>query len=156
MHRFIPALVLFAILGTEQPSSAAPASAAKQTQEKPQTLPRTPSDSQIEQTIKAKLAKSKLRSDHFTVSVVRGVATIEGSTSVLQHKGAMTRMAKASGATSVLNNIHVSDAAKAKAADALAQHRAVSTVTSTSSAASQPVTSTPLPRATVLPAGAAH
>lgn len=45
-----------------------------------------------------------------------GVATIEGKTGVVQHKGSATRMAKAAGALAVNNRIQVSDAAKEKAA----------------------------------------
>jgi hypothetical protein len=110
-----------------------------------------------------------MNADHFTVSVVKGVATIEGATNVLQHKGAMTRMAKSSGATSVQNNIRVSDAAKKKAVASLAKGRAASLAppqasspaphpsrlpvaagpTGTLSSSSAPP---PIPRAIVLPA----
>lgn len=163
-------LVLVAIAGPNQPAVAATqASAAKQS--KDTTQPRNPADAQIERTIKNKLIKSKMNSDHFTVSVVKGVATIEGSTNVMQHKGAMTRMAKSSGATSVQNNIRISDAAKNKAVAALAKGRSS---TESSPPATKPATPpsprpnsrpaasgatgnvdpapTPIPRATVLPA----
>jgi hypothetical protein len=159
-------LVLVALAGPNQPVAAATqASAAKQS--KDPTQPRAPADAQIERTIKNKLVKSKMNSDHFTVSVVKGVATIEGTTNVMQHKGAMTRMAKSSGATSVQNNIRISDAAKNKAVASLAKGRS-STASSppASPAASRPIsrpaasgasgnvdaTPTPIPRATVLPA----
>jgi hypothetical protein len=75
-------------------------------------------DSQIEQAIKAKLAKSKMTlvgHEHFTVSVKGGVATFDGKTSVIQHKGMATRMARTSGAIGVNNRIEISEAAKAKA-----------------------------------------
>jgi hypothetical protein len=52
-----------------------------------------------------------------------GVATWEGKTEVLQHKGAATRMAKTAGAKAVVNNIKVSDAAKDKAAGNLEEGR---------------------------------
>ena len=78
-------------------------------------------DKQIEAAIKAKLAKSKIGKDGFAVRVQGGVAYWTGSTSVLQHKGAATRMAKTSGARLVVNNIQVSDEAKQKAADNLTQ-----------------------------------
>jgi len=97
-----------------QPASAASIGVVKSA--KPQIPQKTPADAQIERSIKTKLTKSKLNADHFTVSVTKGVATIEGSTNVMQHKGVMTRMAKSCGAVSVQNNIRVSDAAKAKAA----------------------------------------
>lgn len=80
-------------------------------------------DKQIEAAIPARLAKSKIGKDGFTVHVQGGVATWEGATSVVQHKGAATRMAKAAGAHSVVNNIKVSDAAKEKAAANLEQGR---------------------------------
>jgi hypothetical protein len=66
------------------------------------------SDAEIEATIKAKLAKSKIGKDGLQVHVKDGVATWTGSTTVMQHKGAATRMAKAAGATQVVNNIKVS------------------------------------------------
>jgi BON domain len=74
------------------------------------------SDAEIEATIKAKLANSKIGKDGFQVHVKGQIATWTGSTSVMQHKGAATRMAKAAGAIQVINNIKVSDQAKAKAA----------------------------------------
>jgi hypothetical protein len=73
------------------------------------------SDSQIESTIRTKLAKSKIGKDGFRFKVQRGVVTWEGSTNVIQHKGSATRMARAAGATQVVNNIQISDSAKAKA-----------------------------------------
>jgi hypothetical protein len=75
----------------------------------------TPSDAQIEATIRTKLAKSKIGKDGFRFKVARGVVTWEGSTDVVQHKGSATRMARAAGAIQVVNNIQVSAAAKAKA-----------------------------------------
>jgi BON domain len=66
------------------------------------------SDAEIEATIKAKLAKSKIGKDGFQVHIKDGVATWSGSTMVMQHKGAATRMAKTAGAIQVLNNIKIS------------------------------------------------
>lgn len=80
-------------------------------------------DKQIEAAIRAKLAKSKIGKDGFTVRVQGGVAYWEGSTGVVQHKGAATRMAKTAGAHAVINNIKVSDAAKAKSTQNLDQGR---------------------------------
>lgn len=80
-------------------------------------------DKEIETTIRAKLATSKIGKDGFTVRVQGGVAYWEGSTGVLQHKGTATRMAKAAGAKKVVNNIKVSEAAREKAADNLDQGR---------------------------------
>jgi BON domain-containing protein len=75
------------------------------------------SDAQIEAAIRARLAKSpKLGPERFQVHVQGGVATIEGKTDVVQHKGTATRMAKSAGALAVNNHIQISDAAKEKAA----------------------------------------
>ncbi len=73
-------------------------------------------DAQIDATIRAKLAKSKIGKDGFKFRVQHGVVTWEGSTNVIQHKGSATRMARTSGATQVVNNIQISASAKAKAA----------------------------------------
>lgn len=117
------------------------------------SAPRAESDQDIRQRIEAKLAKSKLAADHFTVSVSHGVATIEGVTDVPQHKGVMTRMAKAAGATAVRNNVRVSDAGKAKTAEAFGRARSKSTGprTGTSAPAPPSVNAAQLPRAKVLP-----
>jgi len=80
-------------------------------------------DRNIEAAIRAKLDKSKIGKDGFKVHVQGGVATWEGSTEVLQHKGAATRMAKTAGAKAVVNHIKVSDEAKDKAAGNLDQGR---------------------------------
>jgi len=66
------------------------------------------SDAEIEATIRAKLAKSKIGKDGFQVHVKDRVATWTGATTVMQHKGAATRMAKAAGAIQVVNNIKIS------------------------------------------------
>ena len=80
-------------------------------------------DKQTESMIRAKLAKSKIGKDGFTVRVQGGVAYWDGSTNVVQHKGAATRMAKTAGAQKVVNNIKVSDAAKETASANLEQGR---------------------------------
>ena len=80
-------------------------------------------DAQIERTIKAKFAKSKINAEHFTVSVQNGIATIEGKSNVIQHKGVATRLARTGGALAVQNHIQISEEAKAKAAAKLAAHR---------------------------------
>lgn len=74
----------------------------------------TPSDAQIEATIRTKLSKSKIGKDGFRFHVQRGVVTWEGSTAVMQHKGSATRMARAAGAVQVVNNIQVDNSAKSK------------------------------------------
>jgi len=81
------------------------------------------SDAEIEATIRAKYARSKINVEKFTVHVQGGVATIEGKTNVIQHKGVATRMAKTGGAIAVNNHIQISDAAKEKAAASLEQGR---------------------------------
>ncbi len=81
------------------------------------------SDSQIEAAIRVKLAKSKIGKDGFTVKVQGGVATWEGRTDVVQHKGAATRMAKTAGAVAVNNRIQISDAARKRAASNLEKGR---------------------------------
>ncbi len=80
-------------------------------------------DRDLEAAIRAKLAKSKIGKDGFTVHVQSGIAHWEGSTGVVQHKGSATRMAKTAGARGVVNNIKVTEAAKEKAAENLEQGR---------------------------------
>jgi len=89
------------------------------------TVPKQPAipDAQLEKDIRARFAKSKISTHHFQVHVQGGVATIEGQTDVLQHKGTATRLAKSSGAIKVVNHIGVSQAAKDKAAKNLASGR---------------------------------
>lgn len=98
---------------TTPPAKKAPTPAGTSAQE----------DKQIEATIRAKVAKSKIGKDGFTVRVQGGIAYWEGKTDVVQHKGSATRMAKTAGAKSVINNIKVSDAGKEKAADNLEDGR---------------------------------
>ncbi len=81
------------------------------------------SDAEIESEIRAKLAKSKIATDKFQVRVQGGVATLEGRTDVIQHKGVATRLAKNAGAVAVNNRIQISDAAREKAAHNLASGR---------------------------------
>src|ERR1700746_265313 len=51
-------------------------------------------DAQLEAAIRARFARSKIDAEHFKVHVQGGVATIEGNTGVIQHKGVATRLAK--------------------------------------------------------------
>jgi len=81
------------------------------------------SDAVIEANIRARFAKSKINADKFSVHVQGGIATIEGRTDVMQHKGVATRMAKSGGALAVNNHVQISDAAKQKAADNLEKGR---------------------------------
>ena len=72
-------------------------------------------DAAITASLKERLARSKIQKDGFRYKVSGGIVTWEGKTDVVQHKGSATRMAKAAGARAVVNNIQISDAAKAKA-----------------------------------------
>jgi hypothetical protein len=80
-------------------------------------------DRQLETAIGARFAQSKIGVNHFVVHVQGGVATIEGHTDVIQHKGTATRLAKAAGAREVVNRVELSEAAKQRAADNLAKGR---------------------------------
>jgi osmotically-inducible protein OsmY len=100
----------------DAPAKTAPAKQAA----KPQP---TISDAQMEAAIRAKFAKSKIDAEKFQVHVQGGVATLEGRTNVVQHKGTATRMARTAGAVAVNNHIKVSDAAKQKSAENLEQGR---------------------------------
>ena len=82
-----------------------------------------PQDVQIEKDIRARLAKSVIGKDGLSVRVQGGVAYWEGTTNVVQHKGAATRMAKSAGAKKVVNNIKVGDDARQKAAGNLEHGR---------------------------------
>ena len=88
-----------------------------------QTTKAPSQDVQIETEIRARLAKSVIGKDGFTVRVQGGVAYWDGITNVVQHKGAATRMAKSAGAKKVVNNIKIGEAAKQKAAVNLDQGR---------------------------------
>ena len=70
--------------------------AAASTAKRPAAQPKL-SDAQLEAVIRAKFAKSKINEDKFTVRVQGGVATIDGKTDVIQHKGAATRMCRPPG-----------------------------------------------------------
>jgi osmotically-inducible protein OsmY len=107
--------VLAALAQTATPKKAAPRSAA--------SAMGASEDRQLEAAIRARFADSGIASDKFQVRVQGGVATLEGYTNVLQHKGTATRLAKAMGAKQVVNRIEISDAAREKAAGNLAQGR---------------------------------
>ena len=111
LFAFILSLPLFLGLFLSPANAATGTSRASSTQRTA-----APSDSQIDATIRAKLAKSKIGKDGFKFHVQHGVVTWEGSTNVIQHKGSATRMARTAGASQVINNIQISSAAKEKAA----------------------------------------
>ncbi|HLY19579.1 MAG TPA: BON domain-containing protein [Bryobacteraceae bacterium] len=89
----------------------------------PKAKPASIPDATIEKAIRARFSASKISTHHFQVHVQGGVATIEGQTDVLQHKGTATRLAKSAGAIKVVNKVAVSAAAKEKAAKNLASGR---------------------------------
>lgn len=80
-------------------------------------------DAEIERAIRARFAASKISANRFTVRVQGGVATIEGKTDIVQHKGTATRLAKSNGALKVVNLVEVSQAARDKASENLAKGR---------------------------------
>ncbi|MFB3829723.1 MAG: BON domain-containing protein [Bryobacteraceae bacterium] len=80
-------------------------------------------DLQTEKAIRARFAASKISVNNFQVHVKGGVATIEGRTDVIQHKGAATRLAKSAGAKRVVNKVVVSQAARDRASVNLAKGR---------------------------------
>jgi hypothetical protein len=93
-----------------------------QRQAQPKAAPRL-SDRELESLIRAKFAKSKISADRFTVHVQGGIATVEGRTDVIQHKGVATRLCKTAGAIAVNNHIQISDAARQKASGNLEKGR---------------------------------
>jgi len=108
MRAALPALALLAALAAQVQPAARPAPT---------------SDAEIEKAIRARFAASKIAANHFTVRVQGGVATLEGKTDIVQHKGTATRLAKAAGAVKVVNKIEVSEKAREKAAANLAAGR---------------------------------
>lgn len=115
--------MLAAALGAQTVRSPAKAAGTRHRVATASAQPRL-SDAQLEANIRARFARSqKISQDHYQVHVQGGVATIEGKTDVMQHKGSATRMARAAGALAVNNRIQLSDAAKQKAAANLATGR---------------------------------
>ncbi len=110
---------IFLLIGSLSAQSKATAPKAAASKPVPSQGASAQQDKEMEAVIRAKLAKSKIGRDGFTVRVQGGAAYWEGSTNVVQHKGAATRMARTAGANRVVNNIKVSDAAKQAAADNL-------------------------------------
>src|SRR5260370_4456967 len=127
MYRLLSCLALLGAVALGQTSPVAkPASTptGKKRAAAPKAAGRSSSnDAELEKAIRARLAASKISKDKFEVHVQGGVATITGKTDVLQHKGVATRLAKNIGATKVVNQIEVSDAAKEKAASNLSSGR---------------------------------
>ena len=108
--------------GVPQATATHQRPAAASTVKRPAGQPKL-SDAQLEAVIRAKFAKSKINADKFTVRVQGGVATIDGKTDVMQHKGTATRMCRTAGAVVVNNRVQISDSAREKAAGNLEQGR---------------------------------
>lgn len=100
-------------------SSLAAGRASKQASAVQRQLP----DSELEQEIRARFARSKISVNKFTVRVQGGTATIDGKTNVIQHKATATRLARLAGARTVRNQIEVSEQAKEAAAKNLSEGR---------------------------------
>jgi hypothetical protein len=102
-------------IATARPRPAS-GGAAQRTAAQPRIAQPRVTDAQLEAVIRAKFAKSKINADKFTVRVQGGIATIDGQTDVVQHKGTATRMCKTAGAVAVNNRVKISEAARQKAA----------------------------------------
>ena len=113
MRVFLIAFLAVGFLSAQSRPAAKPARPA----------PDAARDAQIEKDIRARFAKSKISRNNFQVRVQGGVATLEGQTDVIQHKGTATRLAKSGGARAVVNRIKVSQAARDKAARNLTEGR---------------------------------
>lgn len=70
-----------------------------------------PDDAAIAARLKARLARSKLKSDGLQYRVQNGTVEWTGTVKIPQRKGAATRMAKTAGATKVVNRIAVTASA---------------------------------------------
>ena len=112
-------IAAFAGLSQAQPAGK-PASTTKKPSAKAVTAQ---TDVQIEKAIRERFADSKIAEDKFEVHVQGGRATLTGNTNVLQHKGVATRLARAQGATEVINNIEPSEEARQKASANLTKGR---------------------------------
>jgi hypothetical protein len=123
-------ILIVASLAAAGPAAAQTGSATRPPQ--PHQRPSSParptgqsprSDAQLEAAIRARLAQSKIAVDKFLVRVQGGVATIEGRTAVIQHKGVATRLAKSAGAAGVNNHVQIDEAARQAAAANLTKGR---------------------------------
>jgi osmotically-inducible protein OsmY len=89
----------------------------------PARVPKPTSDEALAAEIRSRFARSKINAEHFRVRVEKGVAILEGKTSVIQRKGTATRLAKLAGAAKVKNLIEVPASVRMKAKENLAQGR---------------------------------
>jgi hypothetical protein len=123
---FVASLALNALSAqTPVTKAAAPAKKTAVSARPRETPPRKPAlpDGELEKQIRARFEKSKISVENFQVRVQGGIATIDGKTAVVQRKGTATRLARLAGARSVVNRIEVSEAARRKAAENLAEGR---------------------------------
>jgi hypothetical protein len=118
MRRLVLTFIIFCLAATGQTRSGVAPHQRVATAVRPGA-----SDAEIEKTIRAKFAASKIAADQYTVKVQSGVATIEGRSDVVQRKGTATRLAKAGGAVKVVNKIQLSQAARDKASQNLDKGR---------------------------------
>ena len=121
MIRFLLSLFSCCLLGAAAGAPAGSPTAAHS--QKAPTKQARMSDAELEKTIRARFARSKINANHFQVHVQGGTATLEGKTDVVQHKGTATRLARNAGALSVVNRIEVSQAARDRANENLAKGR---------------------------------
>jgi hypothetical protein len=118
-------LVAGACVALAQSNSGAKPPEAHQRMNPASSAARQPllSDARLEAAIRARLSQSKIAADKFQVRVQGGVATIEGKTAVMQHKGVATRLARSAGAVQVNNHVEISDEMRKAAAANLAKGR---------------------------------
>lgn len=121
----IPALLLIAAFAgfSQTPRAARPVPTAKKDEARRPSRSAVKPDAELERIITAKFAAGKIAADHFRVHVQGGVATIDGRTNVIQHKGTATRIARKAGVINVVNRIQISEEARQKAARNLEQGR---------------------------------
>ena len=122
-RRYFAALGILLLTAGVAARAATPVPLHKPVPGVPHKVPARLPDGELEKAIRARLQQSKISTDHFQVHVQGGVATLEGKTDVLQHKGTATRLAKNAGAVTVVNHIAASQVAKDKAAKNLAAGR---------------------------------
>ncbi len=92
-----------------QAPSLAPVSSAGQTVASEDRSAQNTTDVNLEAAIRERFARSKIAANDFAVEVRDGIAYLDGTTDVVQHKGTATRLAKLAGAQEVENRIEISD-----------------------------------------------
>jgi len=69
-------------------------------------------DLQLEERIREAIGRSKAQIQNFQVRVRNGVAVLEGTANLVQHKALATRLARRAGARQVENRIQLTEAAR--------------------------------------------